>query len=57
VQSSAYAVYPQSRYISPKVRAMLDWLVEELGPEPDWDADLPVAGRDPTGKASVREVR
>jgi DNA-binding transcriptional LysR family regulator len=57
VQSSAYAVYPESRHISPKVRAMLDWLVEELGPEPDWDADLPVAGRDPTGKATVREVR
>ena len=52
VQTSLYAVYPESRHISPKVRAMLDWLVEELGPEPDWDADLPVAGRDST---SVRE--
>ena len=57
VQSSAYAIYPESRHISPKVRAMLDWLVEELGPEPDWDADLPVGGRDPSGEVSVRELR
>ena len=36
-----FAVYPESRYLSPKVRAMIDWLAEELGPEPDWDRDLP----------------
>jgi DNA-binding transcriptional LysR family regulator len=40
-----YAVYPENRHLSPKVRAMIDWLVEELGPEPEWDRDLPVAGR------------
>jgi DNA-binding transcriptional LysR family regulator len=58
VQSSAYAVYPESRHISPKVRAMLDWLVEELGPEPDWDTGLPVAGRDPADEATtLREIR
>ena len=45
-KTSLYAVYPESRHISPKVRAILDWLVEELGPEPDWDAGLPVAGRE-----------
>jgi DNA-binding transcriptional LysR family regulator len=44
---SLYAVYPESRHLSPKVRAMIDWLVEELGPEPQWDRDLPVAGRSP----------
>jgi DNA-binding transcriptional LysR family regulator len=37
LEGSVYAVYPESRHISPKVRAMIDWLVEELGPEP-WDA-------------------
>ena len=37
-----YAVYPASRHPSPKVRAMIDWLVEELGPEPDWDRGLPL---------------
>ncbi|MBW2500307.1 MAG: LysR family transcriptional regulator [Deltaproteobacteria bacterium] len=40
-----HAVYPESRHLSPKVRAMIDWLVEELGPEPEWDRDLPVPGR------------
>jgi DNA-binding transcriptional LysR family regulator len=56
VQTNCYAVYPESRHISPKVRAMLDWLVEELGPEPDWDADLPVAARGMVDPAeSVRE--
>jgi DNA-binding transcriptional LysR family regulator len=57
VQMSLYAVYPESRHISPKVRAMLDWLVEELGPEPDWDAGLPVAGREPAdASTTVREL-
>jgi DNA-binding transcriptional LysR family regulator len=37
-----YAVYPASRHLSPKVRAMIDWLIEDLGPEPDWDRDLPL---------------
>jgi DNA-binding transcriptional LysR family regulator len=56
VQTSLYAVYPESRHLSPKVRAMLDWLVEELGPEPDWDADLPVArGAAPGEATGVRE--
>ena len=40
-RSDVYAVYPASRHLSPKVRAMIDWLVEDLGPEPDWDRDLP----------------
>jgi DNA-binding transcriptional LysR family regulator len=45
-ETGLFAVYPDSRHISPKVRAMLDWLVEELGPEPDWEIGLPVAGSD-----------
>jgi DNA-binding transcriptional LysR family regulator len=40
-----YAVYPENRHLSPKVRALIDWLVEEFGPEPEWDRDLPIAGR------------
>lgn len=43
--TTVFAVYPQNRHLSPKVRAVIDWLVEELGPEPEWDRDLPVAGR------------
>jgi DNA-binding transcriptional LysR family regulator len=37
-----YAVYPGSRHLSPKVRAMIDWLIEDLGPNPDWDRELPL---------------
>jgi DNA-binding transcriptional LysR family regulator len=43
-ETDLYAVYPESRHLSPKVRALIDWLVEELGPHPDWDRDLALAG-------------
>jgi DNA-binding transcriptional LysR family regulator len=38
LEASAFAVYPENRHVSPKVRALIDYLVEELGPEPAWDA-------------------
>lgn len=38
LEASAFAVYPQSRHPSPKVRALIDYLAETLGPEPPWDA-------------------
>ena len=31
------AVYPQSRHLSPKVRALVDFLVDRFGPRPYWD--------------------
>ena len=37
LEASAFAIYPQSRNPSPKVRALVDYLAEELGPEPEWD--------------------
>ena len=37
LEASAFAVYPQNRHASPKVRALIDYLAEELGPEPEWD--------------------
>jgi DNA-binding transcriptional LysR family regulator len=37
LEASAFAIYPQSRHPSPKVRALVDDLVETLGPEPEWD--------------------
>ena len=52
-ETNLLAVYPASRHVSPKVRAMIDWLVEELGPEPEWDEGLPVAGRDPDSDIST----
>lgn len=32
-----YAVYPQTRRLSPKVRALIDFLVARFGPRPYWD--------------------
>ena len=55
LETNLLAVYPESRHISPKVRAMIDWLVEELGPEPEWDEALPVAGRDPSPEIGVAQ--
>jgi DNA-binding transcriptional LysR family regulator len=38
LEASAFALYPQSRHPPAKVRALIDYLVDTLGPEPDWDA-------------------
>jgi DNA-binding transcriptional LysR family regulator len=35
--SDVYAVYLPTRYLSPKVRAFVDFFVERFGPEPYWD--------------------
>lgn len=35
--SHAYAVWPQSRHLSAKVRTFVDFLVERFCPEPYWD--------------------
>jgi DNA-binding transcriptional LysR family regulator len=32
-----YAVYLPTRYVSPKLRAFIDFLVDRFGPEPYWD--------------------
>ena len=33
-----YAVYPNRKFLAPKVRSFIDFLVERFGPEPYWDA-------------------
>jgi len=38
------ALYPASRQPSPKVRALIDFLVAEYQPEPPWDRELRAAG-------------
>jgi DNA-binding transcriptional LysR family regulator len=38
------ALYPSSRQRSPKVRALVDFLVDEYQPEPPWDRALREAG-------------
>jgi DNA-binding transcriptional LysR family regulator len=35
---SAFALAPQSRHPSAKVRALIDFLADALGPKPEWDA-------------------
>ena len=37
LQLSIYAVYPQRRHLSPKVRAFVDFMLERIGDTPDWD--------------------
>ena len=38
------ALYPASRQLSPKVRALIDFLVAEYQPAPQWDSALEAAG-------------
>lgn len=37
---SIYAVYPAQRYLTPKVRAFIDFFAEKFGPEPPWECVL-----------------
>lgn len=36
-QPNAYAVYPQTRYLSQRTRLLIDFLVERFGDNPYWD--------------------
>lgn len=35
-----YAVYPAQRYLTPKVRAFIDFFAERFGPKPPWECVL-----------------
>ena len=35
---SIYAVYPEHKYVSPKVRAFVEFFAKRFGPKPYWDA-------------------
>lgn len=37
---NAYAVYPNRKFLSPKVRSFIDFVVEYFGPFPYWDKDI-----------------
>lgn len=37
VHLSAWAVYPQTRYLSPRVRVLINFLADRFGDEPYWD--------------------
>ena len=35
-----YAVYPSRKFLTPKVRSFIDFLVERFGPQPYWDKGI-----------------
>ncbi|MCB1719800.1 MAG: LysR family transcriptional regulator, partial [Candidatus Competibacteraceae bacterium] len=37
LQLSIYLVYPQRRYLAPKVRAFVDFMAERITENPYWD--------------------
>jgi len=39
-QRHAYAVYPQTRYLSQRTRVLIDFLVERFGDNPYWDQNI-----------------
>jgi len=39
-QLNAYAVYPQTRYLSQRTRMLIDFLVERFGDNPYWDQNI-----------------
>lgn len=43
----AYAVYPQTRHLSARVRAFIDFLAQRFAGEPYWDHHLPITGKGP----------
>jgi DNA-binding transcriptional LysR family regulator len=56
LEASAFAVYPQSRHASPKVRALIDYFTEVFGPEPEWDAFTTANGA-PAARRARRSKR
>jgi len=39
-QPNAYAIYPQTRYLSQRTRILIDFLVERFGDNPYWDQNI-----------------
>jgi DNA-binding transcriptional LysR family regulator len=45
-----YAVYPERRNLTPKVRAFVDFLAGTLGPEPPWERGWSLKGSEKVSK-------
>ena len=43
---SIYAVYPQRRYLAPKVQVFIDAMLKRMTPEPAWDEFLKISSTD-----------
>ena len=39
LDTNIYAVFPYARHLSPKIRALVDFLVNRFGPRPYWEID------------------
>ena len=39
LDTNIYAVFPHSRHLSAKVRALVDFLRQRFGPRPYWEVD------------------
>ncbi|MCW9014937.1 MAG: hypothetical protein OQL06_14290 [Gammaproteobacteria bacterium] len=37
LELSVYAVYPQRRYLSPRVRAFVEFMSQQIGETPRWE--------------------
>ena len=44
---NAYAVYPQTRYLSQRTRVLIDFLAERFGDNPYWDQHIKEAANNP----------
>jgi len=53
LEGSAWAIYPESRHVSPKVRALIEHLAQALGPEPEWERTVHRRSR-PAGRSGAR---
>jgi hypothetical protein len=49
------AIYLPNRYLSPKVRVFVDFLVERFGPQPYWDHGLALTGAPASGAQGPAE--
>lgn len=45
IESAIQAFYPSGRIVAPKVRAMIDFLLDAFSPVPPWDSSKPAKGR------------
>ena len=54
--NAIYALYPHSRHLSAKVRALVDFLLERFGPSCNWESAAQVAPSAPGGGAPHQRI-
>ena len=54
---SVYAVFPQRRYLAPKVRVFIDAMLERMTPQPAWDGFLLQAPQPASPREKTRRAR